>query len=126
VDQEEAEGEMNMAKSFDELARRTMSKASREEASRRAKELMGEMLLVEVRKLTGKSQRELAEALGIKQPSLSKLEGQSDIQVSTLRRLIEALGGKLEIVARFGERTVKIVQFEGAAGAGKRGARRVA
>ena len=114
-----------MAKSFDELARRTMSKAAREEASRRAKELMKEMLLVEVRKLTGKSQRELAEALGIKQPSLSKLEGQSDIQVSTLRRLIAALGGQLEIVARFGERTVRIVQFEPGA-TGKRGVRRVA
>ena len=114
-----------MAKSFDELARRTMSKAAREQASRRAKELMAEMLLVEIRKLTGKSQRELAEALGIKQPSLSKLEGQSDIQVSTLRRLIEALGGQLEIVARFADKTVKIVQFDPPA-AGKRGARRVA
>jgi plasmid maintenance system antidote protein VapI len=114
-----------MAKSFDELVRRTTSKAARERAAKRAKELMGEMLLVEVRKLTGKSQRELAEVLGIKQPSLSKLEGQSDIQVSTLRRLIAALGGQLEIVARFGEKAVKIVQFE-AVGAGKRGGRRVA
>lgn len=113
-----------MAKSFDELAKRTTSKAAREQASRRAKELMAEMLLVEIRKLTGKSQRELAAVLGIKQPSLSKLEGQSDIQVSTLRRLIEALGGELEIVARFPGKTVRIVQFE--TGTGKRGTRRVA
>ena len=60
---------------------------------------MAEMLLAEIRKAVGMTQEELASALGIRQPSLSKLEGQDDMQISTLRRLIEALGGTLEIIA---------------------------
>ena len=71
------------------------------------------MLLGEVRKLAGKSQRELAAALGIKQPSLSKLEGQGDMQISTLRRIVEALGGEVEVVARFPGGAVRLKQFEG-------------
>jgi transcriptional regulator with XRE-family HTH domain len=69
------------------------------------------LLLSEIRKLAGKSQREVAEALNIKQPSLSKLENQSDMQISTLRRIVGALGGELEIIARFPNGAVKIDQF---------------
>jgi transcriptional regulator with XRE-family HTH domain len=68
----------------------------------------------------GKSQRQIAELLGIKQPSLSKLEKQSDMQISTLRRIVNALGGELEVVARFPEGTVKIDQFNQANRAGTR------
>jgi transcriptional regulator with XRE-family HTH domain len=101
-----------MAKSFDELVKRTTSKRAQEIAARRAKELLGELLLSEVRKLAGKSQREVAEALGIRQPSLSKLEGQSDMQISTLRRIVKALGGELDVIARFPKGAVRIDQFD--------------
>jgi transcriptional regulator with XRE-family HTH domain len=101
-----------MAKSFDELANRTTSKRTRDRAGRRTRELLGELLLSEVRKLAGKSQREVAETLGIKQPSLSKLEGQSDMQISTLRRIVTALGGELDVIARFPKGAVKIDQFD--------------
>ena len=101
-----------MAKSFDELVSRTTSKRTRERAANRAKKLLGELLLSEVRKLAGKSQREVADALGIKQPSLSKLEGQSDMQISTLRRIVRALGGELDMIARFPNGAVRIDQFE--------------
>ena len=70
------------------------------------------MLLSEVRQLTGKSQRQVAEALGIKQPSLSKLEKQSDMQISTLQKIVKALGGELEVLAKFPKGTVKIDQFD--------------
>lgn len=100
-----------MAKSFDALVKRTTTKTTRERGKRRARELMAEMLLAEVRNATGKSQSELAKALGIKQPSLSKLERQSDMQISTLGKIVEALGGELEVVARFPSRRVKIAQF---------------
>ena len=100
-----------MAKSFDALVKRTTTKKTRERAKQRAHELMADMLLAELRKATGKSQRELAKALGIKQPSLSKLERQSDMQISTLGKIVEALGGELEVVARFPSRKVKIAQF---------------
>jgi len=69
------------------------------------------LLLSEIRELAGKSQRQVADVLGIKQPSLSKLEKQSDMQISTLRRIVNALGGELEVIARFPKGTVKIEQF---------------
>jgi len=101
-----------MAKSFDDLVKRTTTKKTQAKASRRAQELLGELLLSEVRQLAGKSQQEVAEALGMKQPSLSKLEKQSDMQISTLRKIVKALGGELEVLARFPKGTVKIDQFD--------------
>src|SRR5712692_10442760 len=100
-----------MAKSFDDLVKRTTTKKTQAKASRRAQELLGELLLSEVRQLAGKSQQEVAETLGMKQPSLSKLEKQADMQISTLRNIVKALGGELEVLARFPKGTVKIDQF---------------
>jgi DNA-binding Xre family transcriptional regulator len=100
-----------MAKSFDALVKRTTTKAVRERAAIRTKELLAELPVAELRELAGKSQRELALIMGIKQPSLSKLENQSDIQVSTLQKIVEALGGKLDVVARFPKGSVKISQY---------------
>jgi DNA-binding Xre family transcriptional regulator len=100
-----------MAKSFDALVKRTTSKATRDRAAVRTKELLAELPMAELRQLAGMSQRELAKVLGIKQPSLSKLENQSDIQVSTLQRIVEALGGKLDVVARFPKGKVRIAPF---------------
>jgi hypothetical protein len=54
----------------------------------------------------------VAQTLGIKQPSLSKLEKQSDMQISTLRKIVKALGGELEVLAKFPKGTVKIDQFD--------------
>jgi transcriptional regulator with XRE-family HTH domain len=101
-----------MAKSFDELVKRTTTKKTRTKAARRTQELLGELLLSEVRQLAGKSQQEVAELLGMKQPSLSKLEKQTDMQISTLRKLVKALGGELEVLVRFPKGTFKIDQFE--------------
>jgi len=100
-----------MAKSFDELVRRTTTEKTRQRAAARTRTLLGELLLSEIRELAGKSQRQVADVLGIKQPSLSKLEKQSDMQISTLRRIVNALGGELEVIARFPKGTVKIEQF---------------
>ncbi|MBI5725776.1 MAG: helix-turn-helix transcriptional regulator [Planctomycetes bacterium] len=77
-----------------------------------AREMMAEMLLAEIRKLAGLTQEELAATLGITQPSLSKLENQDDMQITTLRRLIEALGGKLEIIAHMPRGDIRISQFK--------------
>lgn len=100
-----------MAKSFDELVRRTTSRKVRADARKRTRELLGEYLLSEIRAGRGKSQVEVARALGIKQPSLSKLEKQSDMQISTLEKIVKVLGGELEIVARFPKRAVRICPF---------------
>jgi len=67
--------------------------------------------IVELLYFTGLTQEELAASLGIKQPTLSKLESQADMQISTLQRLIEALGGKLELIAHLPGGDVRISQF---------------
>lgn len=103
-----------MTRKFTELEAR-MPPDSLARAKARAKEMMAEMLLSEIRQAVGLTQEELAAALGIKQPSLSRLESQDDMQVSTLRRLIRALGGELEIVARLPGGVIRISQFEDAA-----------
>jgi len=100
-----------MAKSFDALVKQKTTKATRDWATVRTKELLAELLVSELRQVAGKSQRELAKLLGIKQPSLSKLENQTDIQVSTLQKIIRALGGELDLVARFPKGDVRIQQY---------------
>jgi len=82
------------------------------EADALANEKMAEMLLGEIRRLVGLTQEELAETLGIKQPSVSKLESEEDMQVRTLARLIRALGGELEIIAHMPRGDIRITQFQ--------------
>jgi len=58
--------------------------------------------------------------LGSQQALVSKLERRADMYVSSLRTYVEALGGELEIVARFPDAAVRITQFE-EIGRGERG-----
>jgi DNA-binding Xre family transcriptional regulator len=76
-----------------------------------------EALLSALRSLLGVSQEELAARLKMRQANVSRLERQSDMKISTLRKLVGAIGADLEIVARVGEAHVKLTQFE----AGKTG-----
>lgn len=100
-----------MAKSFDELVQRSTTKRTRDRAAARTKELLAELVMSELREMTGKSQTELATILGMKQPSLSKLEKQSDMQISTLKKIVTALGGELEVLAKFPQGAIKLAQF---------------
>lgn len=61
-----------------------------------------------IRELAGKTQVEAAAEIGISQAQLSRTESGADHKVSTLRRYVEALGGELEIVARFGDRALRL------------------
>ncbi len=56
--------------------------------------------LRELRELAGKAQIDVAAALNIKQPSVSKIEKQADMYLSTLRSYVEAVGGKLELTVK--------------------------
>ena len=60
------------------------------------------------RTVTDLSQEEIADALAVGQLAVAKLEKRTDMHVSNLRRYIEALGGKLEITARFSDASVNI------------------
>jgi DNA-binding XRE family transcriptional regulator len=65
-------------------------------------------LLQELREQQRVSQVELAARLGIRQPTISKIERREDVNLSTLRRYIEALGGELQVTARFPDGAVEI------------------
>jgi transcriptional regulator with XRE-family HTH domain len=73
--------------------------------------LKAEMALGELRRALQLSQAELAEKLNIKQPAVARLEKRTDMYVSHLRQVIEAMGGELDIIARFPEGEVKIDNF---------------
>jgi transcriptional regulator with XRE-family HTH domain len=88
-------------KNLDRIRRET-SPARRKRISKRAQELLAEeMTLGELRKAHELTQQRLAESLGIGQDQISKLEQRSDLLLSTLRSYIEAMGGKLTILAEF-------------------------
>ncbi len=96
--------------SFAELrARMTPEAGAAAEAA--AVQLDAEMDLAEVRRAMKLSQEELGQTLQINQGSVAKIEKRADMYVSTLRRFIEAMGGELEIVARFPDHSVKIRNF---------------
>lgn len=67
-----------------------------------------EVELKRLREARGISQEDLANRLGIRQASVSKMERQSDMNISTLRRFVQALGGNLELSIRFPDHTVKL------------------
>jgi DNA-binding XRE family transcriptional regulator len=76
-----------------------------ERVEARYRELKQEVeALRELREIAGKAQRDVAAALRIKQPSVSKIEKQTDMYLSTLRNYIEAIGGKLELVVKLPRR----------------------
>lgn len=62
--------------------------------------------LRELRLIAGKVQEDIAIALNIKQPSVSKIEKQADIYLSTLRGYVEAIGGELELTVKLPSRPV--------------------
>ncbi|ODT97514.1 MAG: hypothetical protein ABS79_07460 [Planctomycetes bacterium SCN 63-9] len=88
--------------------------AERQEAIRkRSAELIAEVAtLRQLREARERSQEELGKKLRIKQSAVSKLERRTDMYLSTLRSYIEAMGGELEIIARFPQNSVRISQFE--------------
>lgn len=96
-----------MAKKFSELRAR-MSPEAQAQAMAKAIAMMAEMPLAELRQARGMSQQMLAEILSVKQPSVAKIEKRSDVYLSTLRSHVEAMGGELEIIARFPEGAIKI------------------
>ena len=92
-----------------------MRPEARARAKSRAKQMMAEMLLSQIREAAGLTQEEVAANLGIRQPTLSRMESQDDMQVGTLQRLINALGGELELIAHLPGRDVRIRQFRDSA-----------
>ena len=75
------------------------------------RELLAEMPLHELRQAFALTQRDMAKMLEVNQPAVSKLEQRTDVYISSLRSYIEAVGGKLKIVAEFPAGEVTITNF---------------
>ena len=100
-----------MAKPYSTL-RAKMSPDARAKAEEQTRQLMLEMPLQELRQARKMSQEQMAKSLHTKQSNVSRIEKRTDMYISTLRNVIKAMGGDLEIVARFPDGNVRINQFE--------------
>ncbi|MGA2184191.1 MAG: XRE family transcriptional regulator [Bryobacteraceae bacterium] len=89
-----------------------MPAARQQKIASRVRQSLASMPLEEVRKARRMTQSRLADALGVNQGEVSKIEHRTDIYLSTLAGYVEALGGKLEIRAVFPDREMRITQFE--------------
>jgi DNA-binding XRE family transcriptional regulator len=96
--------------SFDRL-RQGMTDKQRANAATKAAALREEMTLAELRQARELTQESLGETLHVGQTAIAKMEKRADMYVSNLRRFIRAMGGELDIVARFPDGTVRISNF---------------
>jgi DNA-binding XRE family transcriptional regulator len=87
----------------DKLARLPAERRAKVDA--RAAELIAEeMTLRDLRRALDRTQVRLARELGVKQETISRLEKRSDMLLSTLRSYVEAMGGELDLIAKFPDR----------------------
>lgn len=101
-----------MARNFRELQAK-MPPAAQAAAKAKAAKMLAEMPLCELRAARALTQQTLAANLRISQAAVSRLERRTDVYVSTLRNFVRALGGELEITARFPDGKVKVLGFAG-------------
>jgi hypothetical protein len=82
--------------------------ARRARIRKKTEELLLQADLTELRKLAGKTQAEVAAAMKVSQGQVAETERRKDYKLSTLREYVKALGGELEIVASFGDKSIKL------------------
>jgi predicted XRE-type DNA-binding protein len=105
-----------MSRPISELRRKMSLKARaasvKESRRLRAEVAAADMALQDLRKAYRFSQAQIAEIMGLDQPSVSRLEKQSDMLLSTLGRYVAAMGGQLEVVAKFDKATVRLSDLQ--------------
>jgi transcriptional regulator with XRE-family HTH domain len=105
-----------MARKFKELFQQMPARAQAE-VKARAKKMLAEMALDELREARKLTQEQLAKRFKVGQPAIAKLEKRTDMYLSTLRGVINAMGGELEIRAVFSDGDVRINQLKDLRGA---------
>jgi DNA-binding XRE family transcriptional regulator len=95
---------------FNELTRH-LSKERRASVETKKRKLRARMPLYELRQAHRLTQRELAKTLKVGQPAIAKMERRTDMYVSNLRSYVEAVGGRLRVVAEFPDGDVDITNF---------------
>ena len=80
----------------------TLPAGRRRKIARRTESLIAEeMTMRELRKARSITQVEMAKTLGVNQEQISRIEKRTELNLSTLKRSIEAMGGELILTARF-------------------------
>jgi predicted XRE-type DNA-binding protein len=103
---------MTMARKFEELRAKMSPERRRRNEAETAKKLL-ELTLQEIRQnVASLNQDDLAEILHVTQGYVSRLERQDDMLLSKLYAYVNALGGEVEILAKFPEHEVRITQFQ--------------
>lgn len=83
----------------------SLPEARRKKIEKRSEMLIAEeMTLRDLRKALRRTQSHVASDLGINQENVSRLEKRTDLLISTLSGYVEAMGGKLHLVAEFPDR----------------------
>jgi DNA-binding transcriptional regulator YiaG len=95
---------------FDTL-RAGLSAGQKQDVAAKLVELREEMTLAELRQARQLTQQTLSGTLNVGQAAVAKMEKRTDMYVGNLRRFVEAMGGELDVVARFPEGSVKIGNF---------------
>src|SRR5271156_5115818 len=101
-----------MAKNSNEL-RKQMSPKARARSEASAKDMLQEIPLARLRDAQNITQVELARRLNIDQSAVSKIEHRTDMYLSTLSDVIRAMGGQLELSAKFPSGEVHILALTG-------------
>ncbi len=109
-----------MARNLEQILAKLPPKR-REKVERRAAELA---TLKDLRQAVKRTQQGLASSLGVGQDTVSRLEQRNDMLISTLKRYVEAMGGQLDLVARFPNRPPVIIDRIAEPVKGRRPARR--
>lgn len=91
-----------------DIKRKHFTEAEIEEIRQGAQAELLEMDLRMLRRFVGKTQVQVAKSVKISQAELSRTEAREDHRLSTLRRYVEALGGKIEVVAHFGDTSIRL------------------
>jgi len=94
-----------MVKNLEQVLAKLPTKR-REKVEHRAAELA---TLKDLRQAVKRTQEDLASSLGVGQDTISRLEQRSDMLISTLKRYVEAMGGQLDLVARFPNRPAVVI-----------------
>jgi DNA-binding XRE family transcriptional regulator len=101
-----------MAKPYKQLRDKLFTLEQQAEHEAEAHCLLAEIPLAQLRQALELTQTQLAALLSVSQPSITQMEKQTDMLIGTLRSYIEAMGGQLEIRARFAQGDVIIAQFQ--------------
>ena len=93
-------------KSWKEIRANKLLPSARARVEAAVRDELVAMDLRAAREASGKTQAEVADATKMSQGEVSRLERRDDLLLSTLRRYVHALGGELELVAKFRDKAV--------------------